>query len=1002
LLAIVGVAVSLFPGAAPAAGQPAPDSDWRTLHTEHFRILFPAELEAFARRAADRGERAYADLSVALLEPNPGPIDMVLADNVDYSNGLAGMSPWRRILIYAPPPTDEFGLRYFDDWLELVIVHELVHIFHLDHQGGLSRIARGLVGRFPAGWPVFPQGTVPKWTVEGLATWYESALTGAGRAKGTDHEMVVRVARQAGALEDLGQAGGDSPVWPGGNRYYIYGSRFLDDMVERHGQEGLAGFVEAISDQWVPFRINAASREAFGQGFSEAWRQWLLEHDEGGPVGVAASGAEGRALPGEDDLEILTQGGWDQTNPRIRPSGVVVYARADRRSDPQLTEILVDGSERKLIRTNGLASFELIPDGGVLLSQVEYRDPYRLHGDLYVLDPAGKTRRLTRGARLSQPTVHPDGTQAVVVQEGRGTNRLVSVDLRSGEISVLRDFDPDVHWAGPSWSPDGTRLAVSRWRTGAWFDVVLLASDGALQAEVTRDRAVDVSPAWSPDGRFVVWASDRSGISNLYARSVGPDGSLGPLRQLTDVAGGLDAPQVDPEGRWIYASLYRADGWSIARLPFDPDSWGEPGPEDPRFAAGERGDVDMLEGPARESGSVQPYSPWRSLLPRYWGPVYGPGETSSEGYEQLGWGVGAFSAGQDLVGRHAWSASVLWRPAGNRFDGSLAYEYAGLGTPILGISGQQDWDGAGPFGFVMGNDTIPVILQERERSTNLYATLPRVRARSYVAASLGAGLVRTSIFLEDLAGEAIPESELTRPHRTSGQVFLTGSFSTTRSHPFSVSREDGVAGFVRVRARRDLDVADSLSAEPGWDDGFDEITGRVAGYWGVGGPGFASHVLAARVSFGYASGPGADAFHFDLGGASGQSLPGPISIGSGSILFPLRGYTSGYRSGRAALSGSLEYRFPLGILHKGLGAFPLHLDRLMGDLFVDVGNAWGPELEVPGYYNPRQETLVSTGAELRLRFTPFWAGALDLRAGVAVPLVEAEGASFYLRLGPSF
>jgi outer membrane protein assembly factor BamA len=74
----------------------------------------------------------------------------------------------------------------------------------------------------------------------------------------------------------------------------------------------------------------------------------------------------------------------------------------------------------------------------------------------------------------------------------------------------------------------------------------------------------------------------------------------------------------------------------------------------------------------------------------------------------------------------------------------------------------------------------------------------------------------------------------------------------------------------------------------------------------------------------------------------------------------------------------------------------------MGDVFVDAGNAWGPELGVPGFQNPRGSWLASAGAEVRLRFTPFWSSGLDLRAGLAFPLVEGDGPGFYLRLGPSF
>ncbi|NIX22337.1 MAG: hypothetical protein GWN07_21890, partial [Actinobacteria bacterium] len=68
-------------------------------------------------------------------------------------------------------------------------------------------------------------------------TWYESRLTEAGRTRGSYHEMQIRTAALEGRFESIGQAAGESPLWPGGNRPYVYGSLFFDFLLERHGEE---------------------------------------------------------------------------------------------------------------------------------------------------------------------------------------------------------------------------------------------------------------------------------------------------------------------------------------------------------------------------------------------------------------------------------------------------------------------------------------------------------------------------------------------------------------------------------------------------------------------------------------------------------------------------------------------------------------------------------------------------------------------------------------------
>jgi hypothetical protein len=151
-----------------------------------------------------------------------------------------------------------------------------------------------------------------------------------------------------------------------------------------------------------------------------------------------------------------------------------------------------------------------------------------------------------------------------------------------------------------------------------------------------------------------------------------------------------------------------------------------------------------------------------------------------------------------------------------------------------------------------------------------------------------------------------------------------------------------------------------------------------------------------------AGGPGADAFHFEVGGASGGSLPLEfIDLGQG-LLFPVRGYSTASRWGRYAWSASAEYRFPIKLVNRGAGLFPLHLDWMSGSLFLDGGNAWGPELGIRGFENPRRDALYSAGAEVLIRTLPLWFSELDLRAGIAFPLVGEEGSRGYLRIGSSF
>ena len=548
---------------APAAAQVPPDEAWRTFETEHFRITFPEHLEALARRAGAVAEGAHEALSAGFRAGPGGTIDIVLTDHVDISNGYARVSPSNRVVLYARPPPDHLALGYFDDWLEQLVVHELAHIFHLDYAGWFGRFFRALFGRQPS-ILAFPGQNVPGWVVEGLATWYESALTPGGRVHGTYHEMVLRTAALEGRFESLGTAGGYSPQWPGGGRRYVYGSLFFEHLLDKHGRDVMAWFVEDLGrSPWLPSRV------LDDVPLTDEWNAWRDE-------------MRARAERLDDDLarfgpvtepEALTSGARQARHAAVSPDGGrLVYVRSDGRSDPGLVAMPPAGGDAStLARTNHLTRFDFLPGGRIVFSQREFTDGYRQYSDLYVLDPGGSVRRVTEGARVAAPSAGPGGAWAAAVVDGGGVNRLVRVDLGDGTVEEIAAPAADTYWAWPAVSPDGRWIAASRWAEGR-HDVVILDADGRLAHAVTRDRALDMAPAWSPDGRHLVWSSDRTGIPNVLAAEVDPrTGAPGPPRLLTNVRTGAAFPSVDPAGEWLYFSGYHVDGWEIERIPFAPN-----------------------------------------------------------------------------------------------------------------------------------------------------------------------------------------------------------------------------------------------------------------------------------------------------------------------------------------------------------------------------------------------------------------------------------------------
>ena len=394
--------LALATGPLPAAAQIPPHARWQTLTTPHTRITFSPGLDSLAREAGRHAEHAYARLAAEFGPPPDGPIDILITDQTDLANAFATPFPSNRIVVFARPPLDDLALGYHADWLELVIAHELTHIFHLDRAGRWARAARKILGRVPSAWPLFPAVGTPQWAIEGLATYFESRLTGYGRTRGTYHEMLLRTAALEGRFDRIDQASGYGASWPSGQRWYAYGSLFFDHLARSHGPDVPRRVLERTAGAVIPpsLAFDRIGRRATGTSFSDAWDEWRNEMRRQARARADSLGTLTRP-------ERLTRHGYFALYPRVGPDGRVAFAASDGR-DQTATRILdpTTGEVSQLARRNGLGVADWLPDGSALVTaQLEYDGPYRIVSDLYRVDRDGREHRLTWGARLAQPDV---------------------------------------------------------------------------------------------------------------------------------------------------------------------------------------------------------------------------------------------------------------------------------------------------------------------------------------------------------------------------------------------------------------------------------------------------------------------------------------------------------------------------------------------------------------------------------------------------------------------
>jgi serine/threonine-protein kinase len=169
----------------------------------------------------------------------------------------------------------------------------------------------------------------------------------------------------------------------------------------------------------------------------------------------------------------------------------------------------------------------------------------------------------------AQVAFSSDGTLAYVPGVAASTETPIDWIARDGKTSVLRAAK--FQWANPRFSPDGQKIAMEI-ADGKQRDIWVYdwARDNLTQ--LTFDAGSDTTPVWTPDGKRIVFASDRAkpgGSRNLYW--VNADGT-GEVTRLTDSPDDERPMSWHPSGKFLGFIATRAGNWDLLILPMDGDA----------------------------------------------------------------------------------------------------------------------------------------------------------------------------------------------------------------------------------------------------------------------------------------------------------------------------------------------------------------------------------------------------------------------------------------------
>jgi len=576
----------------------------KTIETEHFRINYWDELERPARETGTILEELYDIYRNTYDLTLPRKTEVLVTNDKNTGSWALAILNMIHISLW----DFDYYMRGTGDNLRDAVAHEYAHIVSISSsfkmpswmpyvQGGYfshpnnelirerSDGTTSQVGMRLEAFHIFPSEILPPWFYEGIAQ-YESSRNNGDRWD-SHRDMILRTLTLSGKLlswDQMTTFAGREDDW---EKTYNHGLCLIKYIDETWGYDKIVSMAREAS-KMPRVNFDRAVKAVLGISGRELYAQWTRSLKKKYSDQVKALGAQvyGRKISKE---------GFANAWPRFSPDGNKLYFLSNGESDFGIFHRTLYSynfsdtvKEDKKIKAemqsvNNFYDIDEHTKRIVFTSQKSRKSriaPKRGGGraeDIFtdeLPDPAKKKkpfapkteRQVTKKAFMAHAAFSPTGDAIACVQERcdryylyivdtAGTNlRLMYPDTTDTSNFIKRIYSLD-------WSADGHSIAVSYVDSADRSVGIFDTASGAF-LDVCRTAFDERDPRFGPDGKSLYFASDRTGIFNIYRYDMERE----VLERVTNVSGGAFTPDVSADGRRLAYTNYDENGFGIYLL----------------------------------------------------------------------------------------------------------------------------------------------------------------------------------------------------------------------------------------------------------------------------------------------------------------------------------------------------------------------------------------------------------------------------------------------------